>query len=95
MTMTRLRIAQNLFEAQRIQSLLARHDIDSEILSYHDTAMDGLYQMQRGYGEVRVEGESLEPAKALLDEELGTATEISDDELSRQALEAPREEPPS
>lgn len=41
-------------EARVLQSLLKQHGIDSQVISYHDTAYDGLFQAQYGWGVIRV-----------------------------------------
>ena len=43
---------ENAFEAQLLSSILTEHDIAFEVRSHHDTAYDGLYQMQKGWGEI-------------------------------------------
>jgi hypothetical protein len=42
----------NLIEAQVLESILKERDIPYRIRSFHDTAYDGLYQLQKGWGEV-------------------------------------------
>ena len=41
-------------EANALQSILKEHNIYSKIVSFHDTAYDGLYQSQYGWGVIRV-----------------------------------------
>ncbi len=41
---------ENAIEAQILQSVLAERQILYRIQSYHDTAYDGLFQMQKGWG---------------------------------------------
>jgi len=43
---------ENAIEAQLIQSILDQHQIPHRIRSYYDTAYDGLFQMQKGWGEL-------------------------------------------
>jgi len=45
----RLRVVQSLFEAERVQALLEQAGIECLVVSYHDTAMDGLYQASQGW----------------------------------------------
>lgn len=40
----------NIIEAQLIDSILNEHDIPHRIRSFHDTAYDGLFQFQMGWG---------------------------------------------
>lgn len=44
----------NAAEAQALQSLLAEHGIPASIVSFYDTAYDGLFQAQYGWGVIRV-----------------------------------------
>jgi len=45
---------ENSAEAQALQSLLEQHGIQSQVISFHDTAYDGLFQQQYGWGVIRV-----------------------------------------
>jgi hypothetical protein len=45
---------ENEAEANVIKSVLEEHGIYSEIKSFHDTAYDGLFQTQYGWGLIRV-----------------------------------------
>ena len=49
----RISILNNAIEAQLISSILMEQDIPHQIRSYHDTAYDGLFQVQMGWGEIR------------------------------------------
>jgi len=40
----------NIIEAQLIDSILNEHDIPHRIRSFYDTAYDGLFQFQMGWG---------------------------------------------
>ena len=55
-------------EALAIEALLEEHGIPTQVISFHDTAYDGLFQMQRGWGVIRVPGEHLERARELVGE---------------------------
>jgi len=46
-------VLENTIEAQLIDSILSEHSIPHRLHSYHDTAYDGLFQMQKGWGELR------------------------------------------
>lgn len=46
-------ILESTFEAQLVDSILDERGIPHLIRSYHDTAYDGLFQFQKGWGEVR------------------------------------------
>jgi len=43
---------ENLIEAQVLESVLNEREIPHRIRSFHDTAYDGLFQFQKGWGEV-------------------------------------------
>jgi len=43
-------VLENEFEAQLLDSILAERDIPHCLISYHDTAYNGLYQTQLGWG---------------------------------------------
>jgi len=43
---------ENIVEAQLIESILKEKGIPHRIRSFHDTAYDGLFQFQKGWGEV-------------------------------------------
>jgi hypothetical protein len=45
-------ILENTIEAQLVSSLLDQYRIPYRIRSYHDTAYDGLFQTQKGWGEL-------------------------------------------
>lgn len=46
-------ILEDPFESQIVAAALEDEGIPHLIRSYHDTAYDGLYQAQKGWGEVR------------------------------------------
>ncbi|MDW7773577.1 MAG: DUF2007 domain-containing protein [Desulfobulbaceae bacterium] len=45
---------ENAAEANALQALLEQHGIHAVIVSFHDTAYDGLFQAQYGWGVIRV-----------------------------------------
>ena len=57
-------ILENVIEAQLIASILDEYNIPHRIRSFHDTAYDGLFQFQMGWGALCVlrsnKGEILE-----------------------------------
>ncbi|MCD4742250.1 MAG: DUF2007 domain-containing protein [Desulfobacteraceae bacterium] len=59
---------ENDSEANLIKSLLEENGIYAEIESYHDTAYDGLYQAQYGWGVIRVAEKDLEKAQKIIEE---------------------------
>lgn len=63
-------ILKNEFEAQLLDSVLNQREIPHLIKSYHDYALDGIFQMQKGWGQ-------LEAPEQYKDEILGIYAEIS------------------
>ena len=45
---------ENEAEAIALQAILKQHGIQAKIFSFHDTAYDGLFQHQYGWGVIRV-----------------------------------------
>jgi hypothetical protein len=45
-------VLDNEIEAQLMDSILEERDIPHLMVSYHDTAYDGLFQTQKGWGHV-------------------------------------------
>ena len=48
----KITILENAIEAQLIGSILDQHNIPHRLRSYHDTAYDGLFQFQKGWGKL-------------------------------------------
>ncbi len=55
-------------DANIIKSVLEEHGIVAEVRSFHDTAYDGLYQAQYGWGVIRVSEEDYDKAQKILKE---------------------------
>ena len=53
-------------EALALEKLLYDHNISSEIVSYRDTAYDGLFQTQKGWGVLKVEQDDFLKAKEII-----------------------------
>jgi len=45
-------VLDNEIEAQLLDSILQERDVPHLMVSYHDTAYDGLFQTQKGWGHV-------------------------------------------
>lgn len=45
-------ILENMIEAQVLEPVLKEQNIPYRIRSYHDTAYDGLFQVQKGWGDL-------------------------------------------
>ncbi len=50
-------VLENPFEAQLLDSVLTERHIPHRMRSYHDTAYDGIYQIQKGWGVVEAPAE--------------------------------------
>jgi hypothetical protein len=59
---------ENEVEANVIQAVLAEQGIYAEIQSFHDTAYDGLFQSQYGWGVIRVPEPDLVKAQKIIQE---------------------------
>jgi type III secretory pathway lipoprotein EscJ len=59
---------ENEAEANVLQSILEEHGIYAEIKSYHDTAYDGLFQSQYGWGLIRVSETDFHEAQRIIQE---------------------------
>ncbi len=58
----------NEAEANAIQSVLEEHGISAEIRSFHDTAYDGLFQSQYGWGVIQVAETDFPEAQRIVQE---------------------------
>ena len=56
----------NHFEAQLLESILLERGIPHQMRSYYDTAFDGLFQTQKGWGYVSAPQEYLDEIKEIL-----------------------------
>ena len=45
-------VLENEMEAQLMDSILDERDIPHRLKSYHDSAYDGIYQVQKGWGRL-------------------------------------------
>jgi len=55
-------------EADVLKKILAEHGIAAKAVSFHDTAYDGLFQAQRGWGVLRVAEEDYDQALEVIAE---------------------------
>ncbi len=55
-------------EANAIKSILEENGIPAEIQSFHDTAYDGLFQVQYGWGVIRVSEDDFVEAEKIVEE---------------------------
>ena len=59
---------ENEAEANVIKLVLEDHGIYAEIRSFHDTAYDGLFQYQYGWGVIKVSEEDFSEARRIVEE---------------------------
>ncbi len=60
-------VLESPFEAQVVASILEDEAIPHLVRSYHDTAYDGLFQMQKGWGEIRARSRDADRVREILD----------------------------
>jgi hypothetical protein len=70
---SKIAILDNEVEARLIESILKEREIPHMLRSYHDTAYDGLFQTQKGWGEIRAPESYEEEILAIIDEVRETA----------------------
>lgn len=63
---TKIATLENEFEAQLLESILLERDIPHMLRSYYDTAFDGLFQTQKGWGYISAPKEHVEEIKEIL-----------------------------
>jgi hypothetical protein len=63
----------NEAEAIAMQSILSQHGIQAKIVSFHDTAYDGLFQHQYGWGVIKVKESDYSQAQQIIQEWQGAA----------------------
>lgn len=51
---------ENEIEAQRFAAILDEKEIPHQIVTYHDSAYDGLFQMQKGWGHIASSAEYID-----------------------------------
>lgn len=59
---------ENAAEANVIKIILAENGISAEIRSFHDTAYDGLFQTQLGWGVIRVDDTDFSEAQRIIED---------------------------
>jgi hypothetical protein len=74
---------ENRFEGDRISQILQEARIPFLIKSFLDTAYDGLYIPQKGWGIVRVSKEDQEEAERLISEVKKTFVKEEEDETGQ------------
>ena len=78
MIISRWRILENDDEARLIASVLTEREIPHFIRSYFDTAFDGLYQSQKGWGYVSAPEACMEEILEIITDIRKAAAEAED-----------------
>jgi hypothetical protein len=63
---TKVAVLESEIEAQILDSILNEQGIPHHIQSYHDTAYDGIYQAQKGWGRISAPAAWSEEIKEIL-----------------------------
>lgn len=77
--LVRLCVVENQFEAQLIRGELDDDRIPNSIETYHETALDGLFTLSRGWGAILVRQEDMEKAQAIAEAVRASYAEKSED----------------
>ena len=73
-------VFENAIEAQLLAALLEEREIPHLVRSFHDSAMNGLYQMGRGWGRLEAPPEYEEEILLLFESIQAQADELEEDE---------------
>jgi hypothetical protein len=74
----KIAVLENAIEAQLLSSVLTQYEIPHRLRSYHDTAYDGLFQLQKGWGEIYGSHEFKQQVIDALAELRSQAVDLSD-----------------
>ena len=74
----KIAVLDNEFEAQMLESILKERGIPYLLKSYYDTAFDGLYQTQKGWGHISSPNPFSAEIKEILSDLRRTAADIGD-----------------
>jgi predicted ATPase len=76
----KIAVLENTIEAQLLSSVLNQYEIPHRLRSYHDTAYNGLFQFQKGWGEIYAPDNVRQQVLDALAELRSQAVDIRDDE---------------
>jgi hypothetical protein len=79
-TFIQIAVLENAIEAQLLSSVLTQYEIPHRLRSYHDTAYDGLFQLQKGWGVVYGPPDLRQQIQEALAELRTQAVDLSDNE---------------
>jgi len=63
-----VKVAENRFEADRFRAALEQEGFTVMVRTFHDTAYDGIYEAQKGWGYVEVPKKDQERAERIIEE---------------------------
>jgi predicted ATPase len=79
-TFIQIAVLENAIEAQFLSSVLTEYEIPHRLRSYHDTAYDALFQLQKGWGIIFGPDDVRQQVLNALAELRSQAVEIDDTE---------------
>jgi hypothetical protein len=79
-TFIQIAVLENAIEAQLLSSVLTEYEIPHRLRSYHDTAYDGLFQLQKGWGVIYSPHEFQQQVLDALAELRSQAVDLQDNE---------------
>ena len=77
-TFIQIAVLENAIEAQLLSSVLNQYEIPHRLRSYHDTAYDGLFQLQKGWGLIYGPSDAGQQILEALAELISQAAEVQD-----------------
>ena len=81
-TFITITVIENAVEAQLVASILKERDIQHRIRSHHDTAYDGLFQAQKGWGDLEAPPAHQREILEIIDHVRSEAARATGDSLS-------------
>ena len=76
----KIAVLENAIEAQLLSSVLTQYEVPHRLRSYHDTAYDGLFQLQKGWGEIYGPNDVKQQVLDALAELRSQAVDVNDNE---------------
>jgi hypothetical protein len=83
-TFITITVLENAVEAQLVASILEEREIRHRIRSHHDTAYDGLFQTQKGWGDLEAPGANQQEIMEIIDQIRREAARSTDDPRSTE-----------
>jgi hypothetical protein len=64
----RICLLDNIIEAQLVESILTQRGLAHRIRTFHDTAYDGLFQVQQGWGDLYAQAQDRDQIIEILED---------------------------